>query len=81
VNVSAGAGEQNRRSNFAGAGAPACTAEANRSVVIAMRPHADEDFGQLDPNNTPVEIAAKSKDGRLGFDPGVAQASRRTARN
>ena len=51
-----------------------CTAEATEPAVVAMRPHSGERFGQLDPG-TSVEITARSRDGWLGFDPGVAQAA------
>jgi hypothetical protein len=51
-----------------------CTAESTTATPIAMRPHSKEIFGQLDPKS-PVTITARSKDGWLGFDPGVAQAA------
>jgi hypothetical protein len=39
-----------------------------------MRPNSDERFGELDPG-LPITVVARSKDGWLGFDPGVAQAA------
>ncbi len=51
-----------------------CTAQADRAVTIVTRPRASTEFGQLAAGDA-VTIEARSKEGWLGFDPGVAQAA------
>lgn len=57
-----------------GVGLGECAAEATHTVPIAMRPRSDEIFGQLE-RGAGVKIVARSIEGWLGFDPGVAQAA------
>jgi hypothetical protein len=57
-----------------GTGTGECAAEATRTVPVAMRPHSDERFGQLERGQA-VIITARSIDDWLGFDPGVPQAA------
>jgi hypothetical protein len=63
-----------REAPAGGTGTGECAAEATRTVPVAMRPGSDERFGQLERGQA-VIITARSIDGWLGFDPGVAQAA------